>query len=359
MTKKTNSLILRYGINMLWKNKTSPVETLTNIIQLNKLIFIWLQKKKLNVLDIDYKLKQIHIFVYSQFFISRRIKFQILKLYKKKLKLNLVMQKFGMTKKQLISMLNFNRVKVNEVFKHGNSIFCNISFLLLKKWLRTLLVINTKALKNKYKKFEISFFKDNVCLYTFLHSSYKKSQASVFGKLLLVRKINGFLKVALISKVLQHTLFLLIKKDMQIKINNIWLNKGVPRVPLFGDFINQIVFRYNFFTLYLALVYKNSKLLAEYLSEAIKKDKQHRKILQKCTDAIEKIFFSKLLFLSGLQIRVTGKLGGKMRRSKYHYKLGTVQLQTLKHFVSYSCLPVYTKFGLISIKVWLVQQNES
>ena len=180
-----------------------------------------------------------------------------------------------------------------------------------------------------------------------------------FGKLLLLRKINGLLKVALVAKVLQHTLFFLINKSIQIKINNIWLHKGVPRVPLFGDTIKQIVFRYNFFTLYLSLVYKNSQLLAEYLSECIKKDKQHRKILQKCTDSIEKIFFSKLLFLSGMQIRVTGKLGGKMRRSKYHYKLGTVQLQTLKHFVSYSCLPVYTKFGLISIKVWLVQQNES
>ena len=109
------------------------METLTNIIQLNKLIFIWLQKKKLNVLDIDYKLKQIHIFVYSQFFISRRIKFQIIKMYKKKLKLNLVMQKFGMTKKQLIAMLNFNRIKVNEIFKHHKNVFCNISSLILKK----------------------------------------------------------------------------------------------------------------------------------------------------------------------------------------------------------------------------------
>jgi hypothetical protein len=344
---------------MLWKNKTSPVEILTNIIQLNKLIFIWLQKKKLNVLDIDYKLKQIHIFVYSQFFISRRIKFQIIKMYKKKLKLNSVVQKFGLTKKQLIAMLNFNRVKVNEIFKRYKNVFWNISFLLLKKWLRTLLRVNTKALKNKYKKFEIFFFKDNVCFYTFLHSSYRRLQANFFGKLLLIRKMNGFLKGALISKVLQHTLFLLINKDIQIKINNIWLRKGVPRLPLFGDSIKQLVFRYNFFTLYLALVYKNSKLVADYLSEAIKKDKQHRKTLQKCTDSIEKIFFSKLLFLSGMQIRVTGKLGGKMRRSKYHYKLGTVQLQTLKHFVSYSCLPVYTKFGLISIKVWLVQQNES
>jgi hypothetical protein len=195
------------------------------------------------------------------------------------------------------------------------------------------------------------FFKENVCFYTVLQSPIKKVQTIVFGQLLLLRKINGFLKLALISKVLQHTLFLLTKKDIEIKINNVWLHKGGPRVPLFGDSINQIVFRYNFFTLYLALLYKNSKLLADYLAECIKKDKQHRKILQKCTDAIEKIFFSKLLFLSGMQIRVTGKLGGKMRRSKYHYKLGTVQLQTLKHFVSYSCLPVYTKFGLISIKV--------
>jgi hypothetical protein len=87
----------------------------------------------LNVLDIDYKLKQIRIFVYSQFFISRRVKFQILKLYKKKLQLNLVMQKFGMTRNQLIAMLNFNRVKVNEIFKSHKSVFCSIRVLLLKK----------------------------------------------------------------------------------------------------------------------------------------------------------------------------------------------------------------------------------
>jgi hypothetical protein len=167
----------------------------------------------------------------------------------------------------------------------------------------------------------------------------------------LLRKINGFLKVSLICKALQHNIFILLKKEIRITIDNICLKRGVPRVPFFGDIIKQLGFRYNFFTLFLALFYKNSKLLTEYLAECIIKNKQHLKILQKCTAFIEKIFFSKLLFLSGVQIRVTGKLGGKMRCSKYHYKLGTVQLQTLKHFVSYNCKSVYTKFGLISIKI--------
>ena len=222
---------------MLWKNKTSPVETLTNIIQLNKLIFIWLKRKKLNVLDIDYKLKQIRIFVYSQFFISRRVKFQILKLYKKKLQLNLVMQKFGMTRNQLIAMLNFNRVKVNEIFKSHKSVFCSIRVLLLKKWLRTLLFINTKALKNKYKKFEILFFKENVCFYTVLQSPIKKVQTIIFGQLLLLRKINGFLKLALISKVLQHTLFLLIKKDIEIYCIQFCLFKSIANIK--NGFLDQ------------------------------------------------------------------------------------------------------------------------
>jgi small subunit ribosomal protein S3 len=53
----------------------------------------------------------------------------------------------------------------------------------------------------------------------------------------------------------------------------------------------------------------------------------------------------------GLQLRLNGKLGGKLRKSKYHYKLGKVQLQSLKVGLNYSISISHTKFGAISVKV--------
>jgi len=54
--------------------------------------------------------------------------------------------------------------------------------------------------------------------------------------------------------------------------------------------------------------------------------------------------------LWGIQLRVAGKLDGRMRKSKYHYNIGKVQLQTFKTFLNYSMSISYTKFGIISIK---------
>jgi len=62
-------------------------------------------------------------------------------------------------------------------------------------------------------------------------------------------------------------------------------------------------------------------------------------------------FFRGVIHFLGLQLRLTGKLGGKMRKSKYHYKLGKVCLQVLNIIVSYSLSYSYSKFGVISVKI--------
>jgi len=138
---------------------------------------------------------------------------------------------------------------------------------------------------------------------------------------------------------------------MNVKLNNVFLQKGLPRISFFGNQTIKPDFRFKFFTIFLSIVYNNSLILATYLAEMIKNGKQHRKNLQTFTDFFERVFFSCVIFLSGFQLRVTGKLGGKLRKSKYHYKLGKVKLQTFKHFLSYSLVPSFTKFGVISIKV--------
>jgi hypothetical protein len=166
-----------------------------------------------------------------------------------------------------------------------------------------------------------------------------------------LRRVNGFLKFQLVSKGLENLLFKLQAKQTIIHLKNLYLTKNFFRVPFFGKPIIKPEFRFKFFTIFLAIAYQSSFLLAEHVVDVIKKGKQHRKNLQVFTSFLERIFYPRLLLLSGFQLRVSGKLGGKLRKSKYHYKLGKVQLQTIRCPLSYSIAISHTKFGVFSIKV--------
>ena len=56
-------------------------------------------------------------------------------------------------------------------------------------------------------------------------------------------------------------------------------------------------------------------------------------------------------------MQVSGKLNGKMRKSKYHYSIGKVQLQTLMTTLDYHLGISYTKFGILSTKFWILYGN--
>lgn len=106
-----------------------------------------------------------------------------------------------------------------------------------------------------------------------------------------------------------------------------------------------------FHTFLLSVVYNNSSIITEHLAFMIQRERNHRKTLQNFTKIVEKIFFSNTLNFTGFQLRVSGKLNGKMRKSKYNYTLGKVQLQILKQQLSYSMSVSYTKFGILSVKI--------
>lgn len=177
------------------------------------------------------------------------------------------------------------------------------------------------------------------------------SLACFVSKNIKLRKINGFLKLKLISQSLENLIFKLKATKTTIYLKNIYLTKSFFRIPFLGQQILKPEFRFRFFTLFLSIAYINSWVLADYVAGFIKKGKQHRKNLQIFTNFFERIFYPELLTLSGFQLRVRGKLGGKLRKSNYHYKIGKAQLQTVSTVLSYSFVTSYTKFGAISVKV--------
>jgi hypothetical protein len=290
--------------------------------------------------------------VYKNFFLDERFKNNILQYYKKTLSDELVIQKFGIQKNQLgfiLSEGSFNK-KNNVIFllEKKNYFLWSLHY---KKYLSLLLLM----VIHSFILYRINTGSALIqrLVYIFLNTSLPVEVIlePFLSKRVVLRKINGFVKIKLITKGLENLIFKLRAKKISIKVKNIYLTKGFFRVPFFGKQIIKPEFRFKFFTIFLSIAYTNSFLLTEYVADFIKKGKQHRKNLQIFTNFFERIFYPRLLTISGFQLRVSGKLGGKLRKSKYHYKIGKVQLQTFKNFLSYSFTVAYTKFGVISIKV--------
>ena len=98
------------------------------------------------------------------------------------------------------------------------------------------------------------------------------------------------------------------------------------------------------------MLYKNIKLTVNFITECIKKNKNHKKVLKDFIFVLEKIFFSNTIKIIGIKIRLSGKLNGSMRKSKYQFLLGTVQLQKININICFNLGVSYTQFGIISVK---------
>lgn len=314
---------------------------------------MWLKKKNLNLVETRYGNDLLYIFVYKRFFFNARLKDGIINYYKKTKDSFKVIQKFGVQKTQLNFILAENNLKVkstvNTLLK--KNLFSFLLGLHYKKFLCMLILMAIESFSVFRINISSSLIQKLALLYINMYLPLEINSNFLQGQHLLLRKINGSLKLKLITKGLENLIFKLKAQKISIKIKNIYLTKGFFRVPYFGKQVIKPEFRFKFFTIFVAMAYTNSFLMSEYISDVIKKGKQHRKNLQIFTNFFERIFYPRLLMLSGFQLRVSGKLGGKLRKSKYHYKIGKVQLHTFKNFLSYSLTTSYTKFGVISIKV--------
>ena len=179
----------------------------------------------------------------------------------------------------------------------------------------------------------------------------KQKTALFFNRKKKLRKVSGFIGIRVFKLQLENIIFFVCGRFLDIVINPVFIVKGLTITTYLGSRIEKQGFRFVFYLLLLSTQYNESKLISNYLTDILKTTKKHYQVLKDFVSMLEFFFFNKTIQFRGLQIRATGKLGGKMRRSKYHYKLGKVCLQTLKIGLSYSLSISYTRFGIISIKV--------
>lgn len=388
MTKKTNSLLLRYGISTFWQNKSQSAKVISNIIQLENLIHKELFNKNLKVLLIRYKPKSVFILVYNFFQFSNFLKQQVVNYYRQVGSLVKTIKKFGICGKYVVWILKSGGINKLH-FNLNEKKLQNISLykqLHANRWMLLKLYLFLQLLKisDFNKSVIISLLMNQMNLFSrssfisdkqFLNSKQKlrlkyvskKKRNKILNLNSVFRstsRINNFLRrsqglvyLNLVAVKLENTILWATSKLISVTMQNIFLTSELALNYSFKRNFEKPNERFLFYTLLLATQYRNSKLIGEFISNEIEKNKNHFRILGFFTKSLEDFFFTKVLKFKGFQLRLTGKLGGKMRKSKYHYKLGKVQLQTLSSSLSYSLCLSYTKFGVISIKTWLLDAN--
>nr|QFP99035.1 ribosomal protein S3 [Rhizaria sp.] len=349
MTRKTNSLLFRLGVTSLWETKLSNFRKIFATFRLEKILHTELIKYKWNILSIKWNNNNAVIQVYSSFNLSRKLKQSLFKYYKKVKNIKKLSEKFSINNSFITSILKNIRIIYlgNKSFK---LLKLNFFILFFKKW-ELYIITHILFLFNKF-----SWVKLNLVLQSFLlKKKIKKNyELSVFNIKTLrykLQKINGFIYFKILSIFVENILFNTTKQFMNVSFNNIWHNKG-----LLFKFVSKDKFLLQL--LLLSCVYNNSQIFSEYIAFQLKRNKNHKKLLRKIILCINSFWQLKKIVLRGIQLRVTGKLDGKMRKSKYHYDIGKVQLQTLKTFLHYSFCVSYTQFGIISIKFWIIYENK-
>lgn len=328
--------------------------SILKLIKLENLLTSELKKRKLNLFNLQLVGTTINLWVYSSSLFEINFNKKIINFYKKKRNIRRLNKKYGLSNYEGLLLLKKNEIRnlvIQKLDNLANVYFFITKIFLLKSKLLKLLVL-AKFLKInqlccavvtssmiKYILFiNVNFF----CVNT------KKKKRKHFFKL---RKfMQDIIKYKLASIQLENILYKILHKTYVVNLQNILLEtKNFLTMTKMLHYKKEKI--QMMYVIVLASMFSKSQLIADFLSIKLRLGINHRSILYKFTEVLEQLFYSNVLNLLGIQIRVSGKLGGKMRKSKYHYKLGKVQLQTLRQPVSYSYMASYTKFGVLSIKV--------
>ena len=276
MTKKTDALILRYGLSVLWQNKYIKTKAVSNIIQLENIIYKELFNKNLKILTIKYRPGFVTVFIYNfcQFFNSLFYQ-QVIKYYRSVLNLRKVIQKFGVREKYLLWF--FKYVGIHGVKLNSVQVIKDTKIIRLYEKKRTLqfFYIFLKTLNIVKLNKVVIYLSTLFYINNFYIENNKVSKKSFFS-FKKIRKINGLIKFKLLSIKLENSIFWAYKHTIRVSLNNVFLLKGL----LLNYKINTGMLtpkksdlRFLLYTFVLAVCYSNSKIIVDYLLVAIKKKK--------------------------------------------------------------------------------------
>ena len=199
----------------------------------------------------------------------------------------------------------------------------------------------------------ISFLKN--LLFDKTQSNKKKLVSKIINKFLVTvlsnycnKKINLIVKLKDLNKSFEDNI-------IKFKINRLEYKKTLKKLKSlknYPNFINLIKISFLIIT-----NKKSSKLLADTISYLITTQKRrHSNILTFFKKVFSILIKSKLSVISGIKIKVSGRINGFPRAKSRLLSLGTLPLQSLKNYVDYSEAKAYTPNGTFGVKVWICQK---
>ncbi|MDQ7038328.1 MAG: 30S ribosomal protein S3 [Aquificota bacterium] len=91
----------------------------------------------------------------------------------------------------------------------------------------------------------------------------------------------------------------------------------------------------------------NAQLVAEDIALQIERRVSHRRAMKKAIDNALKAG------AKGVKVQVKGRIGGAELARKEWFLVGRMPLQTLRAKIDYGFATAYTKYGILSVKVWI------
>ena len=91
----------------------------------------------------------------------------------------------------------------------------------------------------------------------------------------------------------------------------------------------------------------NAKLVAESISEQLKKRASFRRVLKRAAQTAAQ------MGAQGVKIEIAGRLGGSEMRRRERVVIGMIPLHTLDAAIDYALTTCVTTYGTIGVKVWV------
>lgn len=166
--------------------------------------------------------------------------------------------------------------------------------------------------------------------------------------------LNSFLKFKYLELYCSVLVFLYTKQKLSISIISIFEKPFVfYKVPFFFKYLKKSFLKQKLYIINLSFLFLKGSILLYYIHNIIKKtkNKKHIKTLLIFFREVKLIFKMQYIPICGFKFRIAGRLGGKLRKGTFFYKLGNLKLLTFITFLDYSFYIVHTVYGVFSLKL--------
>lgn len=332
MSKETSSTLLRYGINSFWSNSISSSRSLYLPMQLNSYFYLFFKNYFLMPLKIQYNKNKVIIYIF----------------YYKNEKLTFL-QKYFIWKKtklhKLILRKNYNHSSLQTDSKKNRKKLINYKILLLLTKYILVKLFYCKLKQNK--EYNDYIFKK----YLKIKRTFKNTRK----KKIKLKKINFILKIKKLSLINEIIINSYTNNCYKIIIKPALKKLFYNKMPFFFKYIKNSIQKNNIYILLIAFIFNKSNIINLFVANIIKntKNKKHIKNLIFFINIVKLLFEKQFISFTGYKFFIAGRLNGKLRKSSFGFKMGSLKLLSYSTNVFYSCDVVHTQYGCFSLKSWL------